>query len=277
MNKNIFQSFFKEYAKNVDNANQQQFWQLSDDIILSIIKKNLPKNITLKNIILDAGGGTGRWIIALSKIFKAHFILYDISKSMLERAKNNIKKANLQNKVEILQGDLIKMDKIANHSVDFIISIYNPISFVDQKEKMVNELYRILKRNGILLIMGQGFFNALTSKINNGISLKDFNLLEKTSKVSWNDRVPALNVFSKQSLESLLKSKQFKIIKSYGVPLLAQPGAEDFDPKNVLCSQISKALKNKTLYKKILSLEMKYNSLDNLVDKGMNILTVAKK
>lgn len=44
-----FKKFFYEYAKNVDNANKQAFWALSDALILEILKKHIPKDLTKKN------------------------------------------------------------------------------------------------------------------------------------------------------------------------------------------------------------------------------------
>ncbi len=55
-----WQKFFREYSKNVDRADSQYFWKLSDDIISAIITRHLPSSFRCKSVILDAGGGTGR-------------------------------------------------------------------------------------------------------------------------------------------------------------------------------------------------------------------------
>jgi len=58
---------------------------------------------------------------------------------------------------------------------------------------------------------------------------------------------------------------------------VVQPGPEDFDPKNIKKSRISKALEDSQFFREIFKLEMKYNSKPSLINKGMNLLVVAQK
>lgn len=278
MKKNDFDKFFKPYAKSVDKANDGYFWILNNKIITEIIKLHIPVNSSKEKTILDAGGGTGRWICNLAKIYKTKFVLYDLSEDMLKVAEKNIKKAGIENRVQIINGGLENMSVIEDKTVDYIISIYNPISFVTDKNKAISEMYRILKKNGVLIIMGQGFYNALYSKINNFFaSAKEIKMIDKNSSVKWDKQTPGLHVFTQESLENLLESKSFKIIKSYGVPVFTQPGPEDFGGDDPNRSKISQSLMKKDFFDLIVKTEMKYNSLATVVNRGMNIMTVAKK
>lgn len=278
MDKKEFDNFFKPYAKNVDNANRNGFWMLSDALITQIIKNNIPHDLDKNSVILDAGGGTGRWVCNLSKIYKSKFIVYDLSADMLEKAKENIKEANIESRTELIEGDLKNIKKVDSESVDYIISIYSPISFIYDKEKAIRELFRILKKGGKIVIMGNGFFNAIASKINNYCAgAAELEKLDDKQIVKWEDYVPKLNVFSKESMEGNLKKAGFSIDKTYGVPVFAQPGAEDFDPENVQKSKISKALKNEDFFKKVFKLEMKYNSNPTVVNRGVSIFSIAIK
>jgi hypothetical protein len=65
--------------------------------------------------------------------------------------------------------------------------------------------------------------------------------------------------------------------KTYGVPVFAQPGQEDFDPENVTKSKISAALENEDFFNKVFELEMKYNSQLTITNRGMNMFAVAVK
>ena len=276
--KKQFDNFFSSYSQSVDNANEGFFWILNNEIITKIIKTYILSNLTKNKVILDAGGGTGRWICELSKYYKTKFILYDLSDDMLRIAKKNINNAGLNNRVQLIRGNLENIKAIKDNSVDFIISIYNPISFVKNPDKAIRELFRIIKKGGIVLIMGQGFYNALSSKTNNYLaSREEIEKIEKNSIVTWGDQIPALNIFSKESLENLLVNNKFKIIKSYGVPVLVQPGPEDFGEEDPNKSEISKKLKDKKYFNKMFQIEMKYNSKETIINRGMNILTVAKK
>jgi len=278
MNRTEFKKFFESYSKNVDNANKQSFWRLSDEIIKEVIKRNIPRNLTSRNLIMDAGGGTGRWICELSKVYRSNFVLYDLSEDMLEIARENIGKAGISNRVHVIQGDLMDIKGIKNNSIDHIVSIYSPISFVPDKESAIKELYRILKKEGKLLIMGHGGFNALFSKINNYFASPiELKKLEKESMVKWGQNIPKLHVFSKESMENLLKKTRFKIQTTYGIPVFVQPGQEDFDPQNKKISKISNTLQNPDFFKTVLKLEMKYNAIPTIANRGMNILSIGIK
>jgi ubiquinone/menaquinone biosynthesis C-methylase UbiE len=278
MDKNKFKEFFQPYAENVDNANSLSFWKLSDALILEIIKRNIGNNINEDSIMMDAGGGTGRWITNLSKEFNCKFVLYDLSEDMLKKAKENISIANIEDRVTILQGDLCDMSKLADNTLDCIVSIYSPISFIYDNKKATQELYRVLNPGGKIIIMGHGYYNAIASKINNyTASPNELDTLNKTQYVRWGEHVPELVTYSKESMEKMLIDEGFSIISTYGVPVFVQPGVEDFDPSNSKKSVISKALDNDDFFKKVFDLEMEHNNNPLVANRGMNIFTVAKK
>lgn len=278
MNQKEFKDFFEPYAKNVDNANSLAFWKLSDGLIMQIIKNNIPAPLSDKELILDAGGGTGRWICDLSKIYNTDFILYDLSEDMLEVAKRNIKKKNIENRVKVFNGSLIDMREISDNSVDYVVSVYSPISFVYQKEKAVGELFRILKKGGRMIIMGHGYYNAIASKINNYTApANELESLLTESMVKWGSHVPKLNVFSQESMEKMLEDAGFKVISTYGVPVFVQPGPEDWDLNNSKKSRISTALQEKSFFDEVFEIEMKYNHNPKISNRGMNIFTVVEK
>ena len=151
MDKKEFDNFFRPYSKNVDNANKHGFWKLSDSLVTQIIKNNISVTIGEDAVILDAGGGTGRWVCDLGKTYKSKFIIYDMSRDMLEKAKENIRNANIENRVKLIEGDLKSMKSLESESINYIISIYSPISFVYEKEKAFSELFRVLKRGGKII------------------------------------------------------------------------------------------------------------------------------
>ncbi|KKQ30758.1 MAG: Demethylmenaquinone methyltransferase [Candidatus Shapirobacteria bacterium GW2011_GWE1_38_10] len=274
-----FKSFFKDYSTNVDQADNQYFWKLSDDIIQSIIEKNIGNQINKNTTILDAGGGTGRWILKFSKKYQCNFILYDLSTSMLEVAKNKDSIKKLGDKIRIVNGDLENMSAIKDASIDYVTSIYNPISFVKNVEKVFSEFNRILKKDGLIMVMGQGYYNALYSKINNYVAdTKELEELLGKSLVSWNKSVPKLKVFTKETLEKLATSNNLYPVKTYGIPIFAQPQFEDFDSENKQKSPLSNKLEiDNKFYKAVFEIEMAFNSQDSVVNRGMNLMIVAKK
>lgn len=279
MKKEVFDQFFKPYSENVDQVDlNSSFWRLSDKIILEIIKKEILINSNKESVIMDAGGGTGRWIIKMSKENDSNFIIYDRSEDMLIKAKNNISEAGIDGRTKIINGDLTNIKEIIDSSIDYIVSIYSPISFIYDYEKAFKELYRILKPGGKILIMGHSFYNAIYSKINNyNAPAEEIKKLFEEHIIKWAPHVPDLVTYSKESMESELNNTGFVVEKTYGIPVFVQPGPEDFNSNNKGVSRVSKYLENANNFKQIFEIEMASNSLPTVANRGMNIFTLATK
>lgn len=128
------------------------------------------------------------------------------------------------------------------------------------------------------MIMGQGYFNAVASKINNYFAEADeLGAIVSNHKIKWNDVVPQLNVFSQESMECLLASAGFVPIATYGVPCFVQPGTKDFESTNSQKSRISRALEDADFFNAVFNVEMRFNSQKTVVNRGMNIFSVAIK
>ena len=276
MSKKEFKNFYKDYAKNVDRFDEAYFWKLSDSIIKNILLKEIQKGQNFH--ILDAGGGTARWSIMLSEKIKAKYLVYDLSEDMLRVAKSNIIKANKKYLIRVKRGDLENMSDIKDNTFDYIFSIYNVFSFITNISKVLSEIYRVLKPGGKIMIMGQGKFNAISSKISISHSYgDDLDSVVYKNKVKWKDSVPILNMFSKESLERYLENAGFTVLRSYGIPIFTVPGSEDFTFPYKKMSEISKVLENKDFFNRVLEIEMKFNNIPSLVNRGMNIMSVGTK
>ena len=279
MKKEIFDSFFNTYSKTVDKvADVSAFWRLSDSIIAEIIKHEIVPHCTNKSLTMDAGGGTGRWAVKLSTFLKGRIAVFDRSVDMLAKARENIEYSSASDRIDIIEGDLTNIEQFKDQSVDHIVSIYSPLSFVYEQDKVAQELFRILKPGGRILMMSHGHFNALSSKINNyNASADELKNLVETRMVTWASHVPELVTHSKESIEKLFSGVGFHILKTYGVPVFVQPEPEDFDPSNEKQSNISEYLENPDIFKMIFELEMKFNAVDTVSNRGMNVFVLAEK
>jgi len=279
MQKEIFDSFFNPYAKTVDKAaGVSTFWRLSDEIIIEIIRREIVPYCTDSSLTMDAGGGTGRWAIKLSRLINGKLVVFDRSKDMLAKASENINKSSVSDRINIAEGDLTHIDDFADNSIDNIVSIYSPLSFIYEQDKAAKELFRIIKPGGRMLIMSHSYYNALASKINNyRANGEELQKLVNEQRVKWAPHVPELITRSKESIEKLFSDVGFQIQKTYGVPIFVQPGPEDFDPDNEQKSAVSKYLEDPNVFKSVLEIEMRFNANETVANRGMNMFMLAEK
>ena len=93
----------KVYNSEFDNL----FFKVYDAVTWKYLEPYIPTKP--EALVLDAAGGTGRWTIRMAKK-GCKVVLVDISQGMLEVARENIEKDELQERVVIQKGDISKLD-----------------------------------------------------------------------------------------------------------------------------------------------------------------------
>ena len=101
--------------------------------------------------ILDIATGTADFAIAATKFSKAQIIGIDISKNMINIGKNKIKKLKLQNNIHLQIGDSENL-KFNDNYFDATTVGFGVRNFEDL-EKGLKEIYRTLRKNGIVTIL----------------------------------------------------------------------------------------------------------------------------
>ena len=113
--------------------------------VVKSVKKEKPKSI------LDIATGTGDLAIAMAKATDAKITGFDLSAGMLEVGKVKVKDENLQDQIEMIQGDAENMP-FEDNSFDAITLSFGVRNF-ENLEKGLNEIYRVLKPGGKLIIL----------------------------------------------------------------------------------------------------------------------------
>lgn len=135
----------REYKNIFENEQIHFYYVACHRIILSILKKYLPKKDGLK--ILDSGCGTGLLTKKLEQLGKVYAI--DISDEAIRFAKKrgiNVKKAS------VLKTGFSKNYFDAIVSIDVLSH-----KFVEDDQKAIEELYRILAPGGLLILKVPAF------------------------------------------------------------------------------------------------------------------------
>lgn len=117
--------------------------------------KNL-KALGLKedNIVADLGAGTGHYCLAAGPLVpKGKVYAIELQKDFLTTIKNKVAESGLSN-VECLWGNVEKVGgtKIADGIVDAAIAS-NVLFQVEEKDKFIEEIKRILKTKGLVLLV----------------------------------------------------------------------------------------------------------------------------
>lgn len=117
--------------------------------------KNLKKlGLRETDIVADLGAGTGFYSVAAGAIVTSGKVYaVEIQKDFLTKIKYKIAEAHLQN-VETIWGNVEKIGgtKIADGIVDDVIAS-NILFQVEQKDKFIEEIKRILKPQGKVLLI----------------------------------------------------------------------------------------------------------------------------
>lgn len=108
------------------------------------------KTVANGDYVLDAGSGTGSTAILAAQKSEpdGKIVMFDISSGMLEKAKEKMTRAGLQNRIEIQQGDMLNLP-FEDDTFDAVLSTYS-LDPLSDPEKGVLELFRVARRGGII-------------------------------------------------------------------------------------------------------------------------------
>lgn len=122
------------------------------------------------DIVLDLGSGAGiDAILAAQKVGKKGKVIgVDMTEEMIEKAKENVKKNNIEN-VEFLLGEIENLP-LEDNSVDTVITNC-VINLTPDKAKTFKEAYRVLKPGGKIYLSDIVLLEELTEEQRNNKEL----------------------------------------------------------------------------------------------------------
>jgi ubiquinone/menaquinone biosynthesis C-methylase UbiE len=150
----------REWKRLASNA----FHRLEFDTTMLFLKKYLPK----KGLILDAGGGPGRYTIELARL-GYDVVLLDLVPEMLQIAKRKIKKEKVQDRVkEIVEASIEDLSMYENDTFDSVLCLGGALCHLVNKkrrQKAVNELVRVAKGDAPIFVSVIGRLAVCTNSI----------------------------------------------------------------------------------------------------------------
>jgi ubiquinone/menaquinone biosynthesis C-methylase UbiE len=119
-----------------------------------VTMRSLDKYLPRSGLILDAGGGPGRYTIELAK--KGYdIVLVDISSRCLEIARREIRSSNVEDRVkQVLEGSIVDLTRFDDELFDAVVCL-GPLSHLIDKadrEKALNEILRVAKKDAPVFV-----------------------------------------------------------------------------------------------------------------------------
>ena len=144
LNKEMFDSISKEYdfINNLITFGFHKKWKKE---IVEISKKIKPKKI------LDLATGTADIAIELSTIENCNILAVDPSCKMLKIGERKIQKHNTKSNIFLEEGNAENL-KYSDGTFDIVTIGYGVRNFTNLNNSL-NEIYRVLKKDGLLIIL----------------------------------------------------------------------------------------------------------------------------
>ncbi len=225
----------KIYSENVlrewKRLAKDPFHRLEFDTTLKYLKKYLPKN----GVILDAGGGPGRYSIELAKM-GYNVVLLDLVPEHLEFAKKKIKQAKVQDKIKnIVEGTITDLSNFRSSSFNAVLCLGGALSHVHpekDRKKAISELVRVAKKNAPIFVSVMGKLGTLTCFHRWVHEVKDTKHFKKFylngDDYQWHGGKAYAHFFELDELKSLFSNKA-KFLESVGLEGLATPAQEQIN------------------------------------------------
>lgn len=193
----------------MEQENQQSIWnkiapewdeykKIPAEHTINFLKKTSGK-------VLDLGSGSGRHLV---KIKNGKMYLVDFSKEMLKLAEKRAEEKNIDAKFFVSDiSKLLFKDNFFDYAI--CISALHCVKGEKNREKVVKELYRVLKKGGKAEI---GVWN---------IKSKRFKNSPKEKYVGWTDKGKRYYyLYDEKEIHELFKKIGFKILSSHNSEMM---------------------------------------------------------
>jgi SAM-dependent methyltransferase len=261
--------FYEEHAKNYDSDYEEDNWRLYDDLTWYFLEPFLPaiepgqEGTVNAPLVLDAGGGTGKWSIPLAK--RGYRVTcVDISEPMLEQARAKTKAEELEAVIEFKKGDVRAMPEIENNACDLVLAVGDIISYALDEHMVVSELYRVCKPGAYCIASVDNTFTYLMMELKSERwELLDDLLASRTTEYSSPHPV---RTFLPADLRILFEGHGFVVEQIAGKPVIS----------NTIAKRVRRG-KLEGHYRELLELEKRFGADPAFVGHGGHLQIAARK
>ena len=205
----------KEWNRLVKDA----YHRLEFETTLHFLEEHLPK----QGLILDAGGGPGRYTIELARR-GYEVVLLDMTPANLAFAGRRIKRAKVQDRVtNIIEGSITDLSRFADNAFDAVVCLGGPLSHVldkHQRDKATSELIRVTKQGAPLFVSVMGRLSLLVMELTSfqhEIEMPHFKQIRDTGDYLGGSGFTACHFFLPEELRDAFSDKGASIVEMVGL------------------------------------------------------------
>ena len=209
-------SYYNEKAKNYDDVFEMLVLRVLDAVTWKYLEPYLPKNPDA--LVLDAGGGTGRWTIRIAEK-GCKVVLLDSSEEMLKAAARKVKQRGLLDRITIKKGDITRT-RYASETFDLVFCEQTLFLF-KEPDTLLKEMHRVLKKRAKLVISAQNLYAQCLAALSENPSPDNVDnvlntLLRKKYSTMTNDDKVKIYTWTPDEFRAMLERNGFHVEKIIG-------------------------------------------------------------
>jgi 2-polyprenyl-3-methyl-5-hydroxy-6-metoxy-1,4-benzoquinol methylase len=217
----------QEWRRLVKNA----YHRLEFETTLHYLDKYLPSH----GLILDAGGGPGRYTLELTK--KGYeVVLLDATQANLDFATRQIKRHGLQDKVkEIICGSIVDLSRFRDGSFDAVMCTGGPLSHVldpHDRQRAISQLVRVVKPKAPIFVSVIGRFGVMLEILIYGqfeIEMPHFQLIRETGDYMGERGFTACHFYLPEELLAEFTREDVQIMEMVGLEGINSQHVKEFN------------------------------------------------
>ena len=213
------ESYYNKKSADYDKVFDTLYFKVYDEITWRYLEPYVPSSSDA--LVLDAGGGTGRWSLRMARK-GCKLVLLDISEGMLNVAKRMIEKEGLQSRIVVEKGDLRAL-KRADETFDMVFCEH-ALFLLDEPDAAVKEFARVLKKQAPLVISAHNLYVQLLLHLPSN-EMPTFEKLDEVLHLMLRERydamtkdsdAPRIHTWTPQEFHSLLERNGLSVQKIIG-------------------------------------------------------------
>ncbi len=220
MTENLVKDFYTTHVRGEwRRLVRDAYHRLEFETTLHYLEKYLPE----KGLILDAGGGPGRYTFELaSRGYQV--VLLDLTPANLEFARRQVRRRKLPERVvSVVEGSIVDLSRFESSSFDAVICLGGPLSHIldeQQREQAISELLRLTKPGAPLFVSVMGRLSLLVIELDlfqHEIEMPHFTSIRDTGDYPGGSGFTACHFFLPEELRQAFENQGAAVLEMVGL------------------------------------------------------------